>query len=130
MAQTILVIDDNQDDILITRRVLAKNERELSLEVALSGEAGLSFLQETGTLPALILLDLKMPGMDGFEVLRRIRSDERLHDIPVIVVTHSALESDVAQSYRNGANAVLHKAFDIDQFRREMNSILERWLVP
>jgi two-component system response regulator len=128
MPETVLIIDDNQDDVLIARRVLSRLEREIRTEIASSGEEGLAFLGREKTLPALVLLDLKMPGMDGIEVLRRIRSDQRLKIVPVVVVTHSALESDVAACLQAGANVVLHKAFDIELFRKEIGAVLDRWL--
>lgn len=128
VARTILIIDDSQDDVLITKRVLSKIEEDIEIEVAFSGESGLEFLRNSKSLPSLILLDLKMPGMGGLEVLNRIRLDDRLKDIAVVVVTHSALESDVTASYRAGANSVLQKSFSIDQFNRDIRRVLERWL--
>ncbi len=128
MPETVLIIDDNQDDVLIAKRVLSRLERGIRTEIASSGEEGLAFLGREKTLPALVLLDLKMPGMDGVEVLRRIRSDQRLKIVPVVVVTHSALESDVTACLEAGANVVLHKAFDIELFRKEIEAVLDRWL--
>lgn len=124
----VLIIDDNQDDVLIATRVLSRLRHDVKTEVASDGEEGLNMLYNAKTLPALILLDLKMPGMGGVEVLRRIRSDLRLESVPVIVVTHSALESDVAACREAGANGVIHKAFDIERFSREIETVLERWL--
>jgi len=126
--QTILIIDDSQDDVLLTKRALARFCPEISAEVACNGEEGLALLHKEETLPSIVLLDLKMPGMGGIDVLREIRSDERLKDIPVIVVTHSALESDIDASLEAGANTVMHKAFDIEQFSRDMEHFLGFWL--
>jgi CheY-like chemotaxis protein len=128
MPEKVLIIDDNQDDVLIARRVLSRLKEGVLTEVASDGEEGLVFLGAEKTLPALVLLDLKMPGMGGIEVLRRIRGDQRLKSVPVIIVTHSALESDVAACLEAGANAVLHKAFDIDRFSKEIEAVLGRWL--
>ncbi len=128
MPETILIIDDNQDDVMIARRVLSRLKRRIRTEVASCGDEGLAFLCREKSLPALILLDLKMPGMDGIEVLRRIRGDRRLKSVPVVVVTHSALESDVAACREAGANGVLHKAFDIERFSKEIETVLDRWL--
>lgn len=128
MSATVLIIDDNENDILITKRVISKMGWDVKLRAALSGEAGLDLLKSENPLPALILLDLKMPGMDGFEVLRKIRHDKRLKHIPVSVVTHSALESDLAASYAGGANCVLHKTLDVDQFGKEIAHLLERYI--
>ena len=76
----------------------------------------------------MILLDLKMPGMNGFDTLRIIRADERLKHIPVIIVTSSSLEADEKEGYEAGADGFLHKAFDIDQFAGDIEDILKRWL--
>ncbi len=128
MAPTILIIDDSQDDVLITEMVLAKVGRDLATQSASSGEEGFAVLKDGKVNPALILLDLKMPGMGGIEFLRRIRSDEGLKHIPVVVVTHSSLDVDVKASYAAGADGFVQKAFDMDQFGREIQRALDRWL--
>jgi two-component system response regulator len=128
MRQTVLIIDDSQDDILITKRILSKVSPQTRVEAVLSGKAGLEFLRDGKALPALILLDLKMPGMSGFDTLREIRSDEKLKKIPVIVVTSSALESDMKEAYASGADNFLHKAFNIEQFSEDIKNALEFWL--
>jgi len=128
MTQTLLIIDDNPDDIEITKMSLARINREIKVTAAPRGEAALEFLRGEKILPALILLDLKMPGMSGFDTLRKIRADERLKHIPVIIVTSSSLEADEKMSYEAGADGFLHKAFDINLFGRELKSVLERWL--
>ncbi len=125
---TVLIIDDSQDDILITERVFSKIRPDIRTEFALSGEAGLARLRHGDGLPSLILLDLKMPGIGGFDTLRQIRADERLKDIPVVVLTSSSLESDVKESFAAGADFFLNKAFDIDQFSRDIEQVLDRWL--
>ena len=78
--------------------------------------------------PPLILLDLKMPGMGGIVVLRQIRADNRLREIPVVVVTSSALESDRAETIAAGANDYLAKPLSLHQFSKDLDSILHRWL--
>jgi CheY-like chemotaxis protein len=128
MERTVLIIDDNEDDVLIAERVLSGIGGNIRTEAASSGEAGLALLRGGKALPALILLDLKMPGMGGIEVLQRIRGDKDMRHIPVVVVTHSDLMADVAASYKAGANAVLRKAVDVDQFRKEVKRVLERWV--
>jgi len=128
MEQTVLIIDDSEDDILLTKMVLAKIGRRVKADTALSGEAGLELLRCATTLPSLILLDLKMPKLDGIEVLQKIRDDGRLNHLPVVIVTHSELESDREASYRAGANCVLHKAVDIDHFKRELEQVMSDWL--
>lgn len=128
-GQTILIVDDNPDDIEITRIALAETGRRETLETAQRGELALERLRNhNGNLPALILLDLKMPGMGGINTLRQIRADERLKGIPVIVVTSSSLESDEREAYEAGADCFLHKAFDIDQFGSRLSYLLDRYL--
>src|SRR5574337_2008630 len=89
MERRVLIVDDSEDDILLTQMVLSKMGLKIRTEAVLSGEQGLTRLRDGAPLPSLILLDLKMPRMDGLHVLRAIRNDERLRCIPVIVVTHS-----------------------------------------
>jgi CheY-like chemotaxis protein len=127
MPHTIMVIDDDPDDLEITKRALAKMRCDTACLTASRGEAALALLRSCAELPSLILLDLKMPGMNGIETLRQIRSDERTRHIPVVIVTNSTLESDRKASLAAGANAFLHKAFDIDQYGRDIQSQLERW---
>jgi CheY-like chemotaxis protein len=128
MQQTILIIDDSKDDVLITRIALSKTGRDLRTEVASDGEAGLALLRDAKELPALILLDLKMAGMSGFDVLRLIRADAHVKDLPVVVVTSSSLEADRKQSYASGADGFLHKDIDINRFTKDIKHILDRWL--
>ena len=124
---TILIVDDNPDDIEITRIILSRMGRALKVEEATSGEAALKRLRDGNELPALILLDIKMPGMSGLDTLRRIRADGRLKAIPVIIVTSSALESDEKEAYAAGADNFLHKSIDLDCFSREVESLLKRY---
>jgi len=128
MKKTILIIDDSEDDVLLTKMVLSKIGQDIRAESAPSGEAGLTMLRDGRPIPALILLDMKMTGMSGLEVLRLIREDPGLGHIPVMMVTHSELESDRAASLAAGANGFFHKAIDMDEFRKDMERILERWL--
>jgi CheY-like chemotaxis protein len=128
MTRTILIIDDNPDDIKITQMSLARIDRGLKVETALRGETALELLQSGKALPTLILLDLKMPGMSGFDTLRKIRADQRLQHLPVIIVTSSSLEADKKMGYEAGADGFLHKAFDMDRFERDLKSVLDLWL--
>jgi len=128
MKKTVLIIDDNEDDVLLTKMVLSKIGKDIRTESAPSGEDGMAMLRDGRPIPALILLDMKMTGMSGLEVLRLIREDPGLGHIPVMMVTHSELESDRAASLAAGANGFFHKAIDMDEFRKDMERILERWL--
>ena len=125
----VLIIDDNLDDIELTKIVLSEQGRNEQIETALDGRAALNLLRMNNRpLPSLILLDLKMPGMSGIDTLRQIRADERLRNIPVVVVTSSALETDEAEAYNAGADCFLHKAFNIDLFGDQLTRIMQRYL--
>jgi len=128
MTQTVMVVDDDTDDIEITRRALEKNGHGVTFTAAPSGEAALALLRSSAVLPSLILLDLKMPGMSGIDVLRLIRSDERLKRVPVVVVTNSTLDSDRNAALDAGADGFLHKDFDLDRFGSDIQAQLERWI--
>ena len=128
MTDTIIIIDDNRDDIEITRIALEEIGRKEKVEAATDGYQAMKRLRGKEDLPALILLDLKMPGMSGFDCLREIRDDERLKPIPVVVVTSSSLESDRRESIEAGANSFLCKSIDIDHFGRTLNTELQRFL--
>jgi CheY-like chemotaxis protein len=128
-THTVLVVDDNADDVEFTRRALLKAGREgLKVRSVARGESALAVLREEEELPSLIFLDLKMPGMSGIDTLRQIRADERLRRIPVVILTNSTLETDEKEAYLEGADGFLHKAFDIDQFEREIKAVLYAWL--
>lgn len=125
MAHTILVVDDNVDELEIMMRVLANSQCDMRVTSATRGETALEILRRGDIAPALILLDLKLPGMSGVDMLREIRSDARLKNIPVVICTNSALESDRREALEAGADIFLHKSFDINQFRTDIRGILE-----
>jgi CheY-like chemotaxis protein len=124
----IMIIDDNRDDIEITRLALEDIGRKEKVESAINGGQALRSLREGENLPRVILLDLKMPGMSGFDCLREIRADERLRPIPVIVVTSSSLEADRQEAYEAGADSFLCKTIDIDRFGTSLDAELRRFL--
>jgi len=126
MDQSILIIDDSHDDILLTQMALARTGRRIGTETALSGEEALSLLRNDSPLPSLILLDLKMPGMDGLGVLREIRNDQRLCRVPVIIVTNSNLESDREACTKAGADSFLHKSGSLERFASDIGDELSR----
>jgi CheY-like chemotaxis protein len=127
IKQTVLIIDNDRDEVMITRMALSKAAPQIEVAAAFSGEAGLAILRGGTPLPLLILLDLKMPGLDGIEVLQQIRSDDRLKHLPVIIVTNSTLASDRQKSIEAGASCYLHKAFDIDQHIRDVKAVLDQY---
>jgi two-component system, response regulator len=128
MSYTIMVVDDDPDDMELTRRILARTRREMIVTQVPRGETALALLRESRELPSLMLLDLKMPGMSGIDTLRRMREDEGLKHIPVVIVTNSTLESDRNAALNAGADGFIHKDFDMDQFGRDMKALLDRWL--
>jgi len=128
MMQTVMIVDDDQDEIELLRRVLKKAGRVKNITTAQEGEAALELLRTRKVAPSLILLDLKMPGMGGIETVRQLRADACLKDIPVVIVTNSSLESDKQAAYDAGADAFLHKAFNMEQFGKDIKLLIDRWI--
>ena len=124
----IFIVDDSPTDIELTTIALEATGREISVCSATDSESALTMLRKGHVLPALILLDLKMPGMGGIEVLHEIRADDCLRDIPVVVVTSSSLESDRTEAIAAGASDYLRKPLALNQFSKALESILHRWL--
>jgi len=135
--KTILLVEDNPSDVGLTRRALGKSHIANELVVAEDGQEALDYLfgggQFTGPkmneLPALILLDLKLPRVDGLQVLRRIRADERTSRLAVVMLTTSSEEDDIAQSYDLGANSYIRKPVDFKQFVDVVQHLGLYWLV-
>jgi len=124
----ILIVDDSPTDIELTTIALLATGREIHVSSALDGESALAMLKDELKVPDLVLLDLKMPGMDGIEVLHKIRAENRLKEIPVVVVTSSSLESDRAKAIAAGANYYLQKPLALEQFSRNLESVLHNLL--
>jgi two-component system response regulator len=120
----ILLVEDNPDDEALTLRALHKNNILNEVVVAHDGVEALDYLQGTGphagrdlgTMPQLVLLDLKLPRVDGLEVLRRLRGDERTRLLPVVILTSSKEERDLVTGYRLGANSYVRKPVDFGEF--------------
>jgi CheY-like chemotaxis protein len=135
--KTILLVEDNADDEALTVRALKKNNVTNSLVVARDGVEALDYLFGTGPYtdrdiaarPGLVLLDLKLPKIDGLEVLRRIRADERTRRMPVTVLTSSKEEQDVIKSYNLGANSYIRKPVDFVQFTEAVRQLGLYWLM-
>jgi two-component system response regulator len=133
----ILIVEDNPDDEALTIRALKKNNIGNRLVVVHDGAEALDFLFCTGAysnrdpndLPQTILLDLKLPKVDGLEVLKRIRADERTSLLPVVILTSSNEEWDLLQSYRNGANSYVRKPVDFNEFLDAARQLGLYWLV-
>ena len=135
--KVILLVEDNPSDVGLTRRALDKSHIANEMVVAEDGQEALDYLfgggQFTGRdlneLPALILLDLKLPRVTGLEVLRQIRADERTSRLPVVILTTSKEEQDVAQSYDLRANSYVRKPVDFTQFVEAIQHMGLYWLV-
>ena len=135
--QIILLVEDNPDDVALTKRAIEKNNIANKLIVARDGVEALDYLHGMGShagrdprdLPALILLDLKLPRIDGLEVLQTLRGNELTKLLPVVVLTSSAEEVDVVRSYRFGCNAYVRKPLDLNQFIEAVRELGLFWLV-
>jgi CheY-like chemotaxis protein len=133
----ILLVEDNPDDEALTRRALKKNQILNEVVVARDGAEALEWLFGTGrfagrdvaVMPTVILLDLKLPKVDGLEVLQRIRGDARTKVLPVVILTSSKEEQDLAQSYSLGANSYMRKPVDFSQFSEAVRNLGLYWLV-
>jgi two-component system, response regulator len=133
----ILLVEDNPDDELLTLRALKKNGVLNEVVVAHDGVEALDYLfasgahsgRDTGDLPQLILLDLKLPRVDGLEVLKRLRSDERTRLLPVVILTSSKEQQDMLDGYGLGANSYVRKPVNFEQFVRVVEQLKLYWLV-
>lgn len=128
VRRLILLVEDNQDDELLAVRALRKSGVPHELVVARDGEEALRLLLEADCEPTVVLLDLKLPKVDGLEVLQRLRADERHRLRPVVVLSSSVEERDVARSYAVGANSYLRKPVDFAEFTEAMRQLALYWL--
>jgi len=133
----ILLVEDNPDDEALTLRALQKNNILNEVVVARDGVEALDYLfgegsyagRDTSVIPELILLDLKLPKVDGLEVLRRVRADKRTKLLPVVILTSSKEERDLIEGYSLGANSYIRKPVDFAQFGKAVNELKLYWLV-
>ena len=130
----ILMAEDNPDDIFITRRAWKKGNIRNPLHVVKDGEEAIEFLYKRGghisaPTPSLMLLDLKMPRMDGFEVLEILKNDRNLKKMPIIVLTTSPREKDIDRAYELGCNSYICKPVNYDNFLRAVIEIHHYWLI-
>ena len=129
---TILVVDDNPTDIMIMREAFATTKVQVKLHTACDGVAALEFLRRIGSnanapRPDLILLDLNMPRKNGHEVLAEIKATESLRSIPVVILTTSQSEDDLARAYASHVNCYIRKPVDFDKFMKVVSSIEDFW---
>jgi len=132
-AVDVLLIEDNPGDVRLTREALKEARIAVNLHVANDGLEAMKMLRQEAPyggqpMPDLVLLDLNMPKMDGREVLRLIKTDEKLKHIPVVVLTTSGAEKDIAQAYGMHANCYITKPVELDQFMEIVKSIEGFWL--
>jgi CheY-like chemotaxis protein len=133
----ILLVEDNPDDVLLTQRAFKKSNISNRLVVARDGVEALDYLFGTGSyegsedneMPVVVLLDLKLPRLDGLQVLERIRADERTRLLPVVILTSSKEQEDLVRSYSLGANSYIRKPVDFDQFLIAVQQLGLYWLV-
>jgi len=133
----ILLVEDNPDDVELTLHAFRKHNLANCIQVARDGAEALEFVFCTGAYaqrrldngPRLILLDLKLPLVDGFEVLRRLKADPRTRAIPVVVLTTSREDRDVVESYHLGANSYIMKPVDFEQFTEAVRQLGLYWML-
>ncbi len=133
----ILLVEDNPTDAELTLRALKKNNLANKVHVVTDGAEALEFIFASGAYesrdinhrPRVILLDLKLPKVDGLEVLRRIKSDERTKNIPVVVLTSSKEEKDRVESYKLGVNSYIAKPVDFNRFTKAVQKLGLYWLL-
>lgn len=135
--KSILLIEDNSSDVELTKRALEKGRIANQVVVARDGKEALDYLwgegayagRDVADLPAVALLDLKLPKVPGLEVLRRVRADSRTRRLPVVILTSSAEEQDLAAGYDLGANSYIRKPVDFTRFAQAIEQLGLYWLV-
>ena len=133
----ILLVEDNPTDVELTLRAFNARNFANQVFVARDGAEALDFffgdgshpLRDIGVVPKVVLLDLKLPKIDGLEVLRRLKADERTRTIPVVILTSSREEPDIAAAYRLGANSYIVKPVDFEAFARAVSEVGLYWLL-
>ena len=135
--KVILLVEDNPDDVKLTLRALKKNNIMNEVVVAQDGVEALEYMfgegkyagRDAAAMPQVVLLDLKMPKMDGLEMLQRLRADKRTHLQPVVILTTSSEDKDRIDSYKLGANSYIRKPVDFNQFAEAVQQLGLYWLV-
>lgn len=125
----IILVEDNPDDERLTIRALRRGNIANQILVARNGEEALTMVLNANPLPSVVLLDLKLPKVDGLEVLRQLRANERTHTLPVVILTSSTEERDIIDSYSLGANSYVHKPVEIEKFTEAVRQLGLYWAV-
>jgi len=133
----ILLVDDNASDVELTVRALRRHKLANHIHIAEDGQEALDFIfcrgahsgRSLGAPPKVVFLDLKMPKVDGIDVLRAIRADSRTKMIPVVILTSSKEQRDIVEGYKLGVNAYIQKPVDFEEFRRVIEQMGLFWLV-
>jgi two-component system, response regulator len=133
----ILLVEDNPDDVLLTQRAFRKSNIRNEIIVKRDGQEAIDFLfgpggaaaQGAADLPVLVLLDLKLPKVDGLEVLRLMRNDDRTKLVPVVILTSSKEQTDLLAGYQLGCNSYIRKPVDFNQFAEAVHQLGLYWLV-
>ena len=132
-SATIMLVDDSPDDVALTLRAFKKNNMNYKVLVASDGEEALQYLLPDGDscnpVPALVLLDINLPKINGLEVLRRLREDERTRYLPVVVLTTSNEERDIVETYNLGANSFVRKPVAFGDFLEAVRVLGIYWLL-
>jgi len=124
----VLLVEDNKDDVDLTLLAFRMNEIAADIDVARDGAEALDYLFSKRSPPSVVLLDLKLPRVDGIEVLRRLRSDERTRRIPVVVLTSSGEQRDLQQIAEIGVESYIRKPVSFGEFRETTRQLAETWL--
>lgn len=133
----ILLVEDNPDDVALTIRAFEKSRIKNRIVIAEDGVEALDYIfrrgkfknRETKELPAVVLLDLKLPKLDGFDVLKAIRENESTKFLPIVILTSSKEEQDIIRGYKDGANSYIRKPVDFDNFFDAVKTLGLYWLV-
>jgi len=125
----VLLVEDNEDDVVLMQRSFDRNRLSYQLAVARDGEEAIQYLSGSRPVPAVILLDLKLPKLNGFQVLKWLRTNPPTKYIPVVVLTTSNEERDKVASYDSGANSYIRKPVDFDHFMDATRNLGMYWLM-
>ncbi len=125
----ILLVEDNPDDIELTTRAFLKHNLVNKIDIARDGVEAIEYLKEKNDLPSVVLLDIKLPKVNGLEVLQFIRQNEATKLLPVVILTSSREERDLIESYKLGANSFVRKPVDFDEFMNAVKELGLYWLL-